>query len=380
MHPRDRSGQATAEYAALLALVAAALAGGGALIGLNTIGDAVAATVRTGICIVGGDVCRASDAEAARLAPCTVGERALGGALTLTVASVRIGSGEEWTAATRSDGSVLVTEARSRSGGGVVGVGVQASPLGLKFGVEGKVDFAIDTGRAWEFPDAASAARFLTNHDEDRVPPTWRFGEAGPVLTATAAAKVGGATLTGVEATAEAAAGARVGRGRTTLYVRAVLDSGTTAWAPAGFRDAHGPSTGDVMTEITSDADGVREIAFGTAKRGPRPGQLTEWVGRLDLRDPANRAVADRLLSRRLPWPPSVLSDLRAVALRTAQVGTVERAVYAVRDESEELEVSARLGIAFGVDADKVDVDKRLVAASAWTPGSRERVREDCLM
>jgi hypothetical protein len=51
-----------------------------------------------------------------------------------------------------------------------------------------------------------------------------------------------------------------------------------------------------------------------------------------------------------------------------------------VRDESEEFEVSARLGIAFGVDADKVDVDKRLVAASAWTPGSRERVREDCLM
>jgi hypothetical protein len=381
MHPRDPAGQATAEYAALLALVAAALAGAGALIGLHTVGDAVAATVRTGICIVGGDVCRASDAAAAGLEPCTVGERALGGRLTVTVASIRIGSGEEWTAATRSDGSVLVTQSRRRSGGGAIGLGVQASPLGVDFGVKGKLDLAIDTGRAWEFPDAASAARFLADHDEDRVPPTWRFGEAGPVLTGTAAAKVVGMTLTGVEATAESAAGARVGRGRTTLYVRAKLDSVATALLPGDRRRAHGPSTGDVMTEITSDAGGVREIAFRTAKRGPRPGQLTEVVGRLDLRDPANRAVAEPLLSRRLPWPPAVLSDLRAVALRTAQAGTVERAVYAVRDRSEDFEAAVQLGIALGVDADKINVDKRLVAAGAWTPGSsRERVREDCLM
>ena len=258
--------------------------------------------------------------------------------------------------------------------------GVEASPLGLDFGVRGKVDFAIDSGRAWEFPDAASAARFITNHDEDRVPPTWRFGDAGPVLTAAAHAKVGGVTITVVEATAEGAAGARVGRGLRTLYVRAKLDSRAKAWLPGDAAEAHGPSTGETMTEITSDADGVREIGFRSAKRGPRPGQVTEWVGRLDLRDPANRAIAEPLLARRLPWGPGVLSDLRAVALRTAQVGTVERAVYAVRDESKDFDVGVRLGISFGVAHDKVDVEKRLVAASAWTPGSQERVREDCLM
>ena len=340
----------------------------------------MAATVRTGICIVGGDVCRASDAEAAGLEPCTVGERALGRELVVTVASLRLGSGEVWTAATRSDGSVVVTKARRRSGGGAIGIGVEASPLGLEFGVKGKLDYALDSGRAWEFPDAASAARFLADRDEDRVPPSVRFGEAGAVLTGTAAVKVGGATLTGLEATAERASGARVGRGRTTLYVRAKLDSRAKLWIPGDSRSAYGPSTGDVMTEITSDAHGVREIAFRTAKRGPRPGQLTEWVGRLDLRDPANRAVVEPLLSRRLPWPPGILSDLRAVVLRTAQVGTVERAVYAVRDESGEFDLATRIGIAFGVEADRVDVDKRLVAASAWTSGSKERVREDCLM
>ncbi len=379
MHPRDRAGQATAEYAALLTLVAAALAGAGALFGLHTIGEAVAGTVRTGICIVGGDVCRASDAEAAGLEPCTVGERALGNGLVLTVGSIRFGSDEQWTAAMRSDGSVLVTKARRRSGGGLVGMGVEASPLGLDFGVRGKVDFAIDTGQAWEFPDAASAARFITNHDEDRIPPTWRFGDAGPVLSVGARAKVGGITVTGVEATAEGAAGARTGRGLTTLYIRARLDSSAKAWLPGAAANAKGPSR-ETITEITSDAHGVREIGFRTAQRGPRPGQVTEWVGRLDLRDPANRAFAEPLLARKLPWPPGVLADLRAVALRTAQVGTVERAVYAVRDDSENFDVGVHLGVSFGVDHDKVDVEKRLVAASAWTPGSQERVREDCVM
>ena len=64
MRTHDATGQATAEYAGLLALVAAALLGAGAVVGVGGVGDAVAAGLRTGICIVGGDVCRASDAAA----------------------------------------------------------------------------------------------------------------------------------------------------------------------------------------------------------------------------------------------------------------------------------------------------------------------------
>ena len=187
-------------------------------------------------------------------------------------------------------------------------------------------------------------------------------------------------TITGVEATAEGAAGARVGRGLTTLYVRAKLDSRAKAWLPGDAAAGARPvdrrrDDGDHERRATACA----RSRFRTAKRGPRPGQVTEWVGRLDLRDPANRAVAEPLLARRLPWPPGVLSDLRAVALRTAQVGTVERAVYAVRDESEDFEWPPARHLVRR-RPDKVDVEKRLVAASAWTPGSQERVREDCLM
>jgi hypothetical protein len=59
--------------------------------------------------------------------------------------------------------------------------------------------------------------------------------------------------------------------------------------------------------------------------------------------------------------------------------GTVERAVYAVHDRSHEAAAAGRIGIEVGVEATAVDVGRRLVAASAWTRGSPERRREDCL-
>ena len=66
--------------------------------------------------------------------------------------------------------------------------------------------------------------------------------------------------------------------------------------------------------------------------------------------------------------------------LYTVQHGTVERAVYDVRDESSDFELAARLGQELGLELEDIKVQRRLVAASAWTPGSQERVREDCVM
>ena len=140
---RDDAGQTTAEYAALLALVGAALAGAGVAVGLGGVATAVADGVRTGICIVAGDVCRASDAAAAGLSPCTVAEHTRGEGLTFTVASLRLGADDGWTAARRSDGSMLITHAQTRKVGGSVGIGVEASPLGLEVGVGGKFDYVL---------------------------------------------------------------------------------------------------------------------------------------------------------------------------------------------------------------------------------------------
>ena len=371
---RGQSGQTTAEYAALLALVTAALAAAGTAAGPGEVAAAIASSVRTGICIVAGDVCRASDAAAAGLAPCTLSERTRGEGLTFTVASVRLGADERWTASTRSDGTVLVTHVDERTLGAKVGVGLEASPLGLDAGVDGKLDYAFGGGRAWEFGDLAAALRFLGGrHDEE---PAWRFGEAGAVVAGEAEAGVGGVRLTGVESTARASAGMRVGRGRTTYYVHARADLlvGDVLAPAARFE---GPSTGDAVVELTRDAGGLRELAFRSVERG-RGEQVVESVARLDLLDPANRAAAEPLLSMRLPWPPAAARELDVLVRRAVRTGVVERAVYDVRDDSASLELSAKLGLALGVDGEEVDVERRLVAASAWTGGGRERDRADC--
>jgi hypothetical protein len=375
----DDTGQATTEYAGLLALIAAALLGAGMIVGVD-VGAAVAKGIRTGICIVGGDVCRSSDAAAAGLEPCTMGDRSGGSGAMISVAWVRLGNSGGWTVATRSDGSVLVTRTRARKGGAGGGIGLEASPFGLSLGVEGKLDVELMSGATWVFPDGDAAARFLAHPDEARTTPTWRFGEAGEVLTGEAGVEIAGAPLTVVGASARGAAGARVGQGRTTLYIRSKIESGAEVWLPGHSAALAGPGTADVMVEITLEHGAFREIAFRTAGVAAGHGQVVDTVARLDLRDPDNRAAAARLLTRRLPWPADVAQELHQLMLYTVRRGTVERAVYDVRDESGTFELAARLGEELGIELDKVKVQRRLVAASAWTPGSQERVREDCLM
>src|SRR5918994_5963919 len=77
------TGQASAEYVATLLVVAAVLAGAGTAVAVPGVAERVVTTVRTGICIVGGDVCRGGDAEAAGLPPCLTRERARGEGTTL---------------------------------------------------------------------------------------------------------------------------------------------------------------------------------------------------------------------------------------------------------------------------------------------------------
>jgi hypothetical protein len=242
-------------------------------------------------------------------------------------------------------------------------------------------------GSAWELPSTAAAARFLAAVRAGEPPgsePAWRFGDAGEVLEASAGIDALGIEVTGLEASAAAAAGARAGRGRTTLYVHAGLEAGRAldrlpgaAPPPRGTSAAPGGGrTGPLLLALTRDAGGLREIAF--RRVDTRPGELVETSGRLDLRDPANRAAAEPLLARRLPWPAGVARDLRAVIRRTAQAGTVERAVYAIRDRSRRIDAAVRLGAELGLEADTVDVEHALRSASAWTAGSPERHREDC--
>jgi len=368
----------------MLAVVAAALAAAGPAVGSPGVGASVARVVRTGICIVGGDVCRASDARAAGLDPCTLSDRRRGAGGALTVLSIRVGKGDDTVVATRSDGTVSVIRAEDGEIGASGGIGFEAGPL--KVGADGRIGNTFVRATGWEFPDAAAAKRFLTAFDSftdaRRFPPAWRSLEAGAVIHGSSGLGVQlgrgddtfGTSVGGIEASADVALGARVGRGETTIYIRAATHGPHVADALGHEIDLG--AAGPVVAEYTRDRGGPRELAFRTT--APRPGGVVETVARLDLRVPENLAVAQRVLAVKAPWPPSMRDDLRAVMRHTAAVGTVERSVYDVEDHSLDIAVAARLGAELGVEVGRAKIDRRLVSASAWTGGSKERAREDC--
>ena len=371
-------------------LVATAFAVAAPAAGLAGVPAEVAGVVRTGVCIVGGDICRASDAEAAGLGPCTVSDERRGGGAAITILSVKIGGDHQWLVARRSDGSVSVTKLATDDLGASGGLGYELGPL--KAGVEGEAGMKVASGVGWEFPDATTASQFLKaahyglSDAVARWPAAWRSGEAGLALSGWAGLGVvltgeDGRSLdgpsAGIEVSTGSALGARIGRGSTTLYLRTESQGARASGVLDGLLDVG--SIGPVIAEYTRNRGGPRELAFRATAPGRREREAVETVARLDLRIRSNRDVAARLLRHRAPWPPSAFADLRAAVAHAVRFGTVERSVYAVDDASRSVELAGRLGLELGVEAEYAKVDRRLVEASARTAGSQVRAREDCV-
>jgi hypothetical protein len=363
-------------------VVAAVLVAAGPVAGASGLGPQVAKVVRTGVCIVAGDVCRNSDAEAAGLAPCTLSERRDGNSLSVTLFSVRLAGGGEATIARRSDGKFLVVRSDESGAGLVVGLGAAVGPLDV--GAEAEASLKVAKATAWLLPDEASTRSLLLDfdaaRDERRFPPLWRSGELGLATSGWAGlgariGKSGDATIGGLELAARTAAGVRIGRGTTTYYFRQESSGPelSTVFGPVVAARPRGP----LIAEYTVDGGGPRELAFRVTSPGARANETVETVARLDLRDPRSRAIAERLLRHSSPWSGS--AELRDAIRRAAATGTVERSVYAVDDASSDFEFAGRLGVELGVGVGNTSVTRTLVAASAWTPGSGERLREDCL-
>ena len=372
MPPRHpTAGQASAEYVAVLAVLVVVLGGAGLLVAPPAIGQRLVGAIRTGLCLVGGDICRDADARAAGLSPCTVRERTKSSGLTATIAFLDLGGGDRWTVARRSDGSVLMSVGSEEHGGVSGGLGVELSPLGVHLAADGAAGVSFTSGESWLLPDEAAAGRFIARLRAGRLPPpaTWRFTEGGPRGEAGVGAEL-------VEARGMMTLGRRTGRGETTWYLGGRVEA--EALGALGL-EGEQLAAEDIVLERTSDRSGPRELVFRTTDR-LSGGRSVELSGRLDLRDPANRAVAGQLLRPRLPSPPAVARDLRAVVQRTAEAGTIERSVYAVEDSSTGLELAGRLGVGLGVELRRRSVQRRLIAASAWTGGDRRaRRRVDCV-
>ena len=80
--------------------------------------------------------------------------------------------------------------------------------------------------------------------------------------------------------------------------------------------------------------DGPREIAFRRRRPSDAGNTVTETVARLDLRDPANLAIARPLFESQQPLAAVGGAGKQAVLDRIATHGVVERTVSEVDDDS----------------------------------------------
>jgi hypothetical protein len=371
---RRVSGQASGEYVAILLVIATVLAGGAAAAAaVPGVGERVVKTVRTGICIVGGDLCRSADAAAAGLPPCVTTARSDREDTTLDIAVVRFGAHGEWQLALQSDGSAVVTRLGENEVGGTVGVGVTFSPADIDASARATGTVGYGGGFAWRFPDAAAARAFLDTARRDGPPGEPDVRWDGLTGDARASADVALADLAsaGVSVSADGAIGLRRDGARKTV----TLDLGSAD--PAFMFDVPGfaapaPGRRAVVAEVTWEADAVRELVLRTARAAD--GRLEELGARLDLRDARSRAIAQNVLR-----PGRTADDLRALMRRVATHGVVERTGYTVEEDSRGFNVAGRLGVALGLSHERVTSERRLVDATAWIRGGPPQRRFDCL-
>jgi len=387
VHTRPTAGQATTEYIAVVALIAAILALAAPAVGAPALAGVVVRQMERALCIAGLDICDAQMAADAGLAPCPLKSDLTGHEGALSFRYVEVGGRTTWTVTPNSDGTVSVVRTLSASGGVTAGkdFGRGAGPLAFEIGASGTIRTRVQGAQGWEFPDRATAERFLehsvTNTFSDDFPPTWRSVEDSRELVADGSLSVGGegfaerGDLLSGALSASGGLGAKVTRGAqlVTVYGRVAFEAPEVV-LPLGPSKGVGRVEG--IAEVTFTRDRApREIAIRLAQATDMGDKLTETVMRLDLRDPANRAFADSLLHVPWPWGRSLADDYRRLTDRMASHGTIERTVSSVEDDSKQFGGSLTKKLGGGYK--RIDVHRALVEASARA-GGFERRRLDC--
>jgi hypothetical protein len=366
-------GQASTEYVAILLVVGVVLAV--SAVAVPGFGERITKSMRTGLCIVGGDVCRNSDAVAAGLEPCVTSERSKRQDTTVDLAVVRLGGHGEWQIALSSDGQAIVTRLEENELGGTVGVGLTFSPAGVSADASASLVAAYHGGRAWRFPDARSAGVFLEGamHDESvqkAREPDVRWHAIGGRAGAEAGAAIADLARAGLTTSAASVIGLRTEGARRTLTLDLGIDDPSFAIDLPGFPAGPGPRRRWVA-DVSWEDGAARELALRTATSGGA--RLAEYTARLDLRDSGNRAVAERVLR-----PGGISGDLDALAARLRTAGVVERDGYSVEERRRGFSVAGRLGIALGLEHHRITSERRLVDAVAWIRGGEAQRRFDC--
>ena len=390
MRSHPTAGQATLEYIAAVALVAALLLVAAPAVGAPDIGRSVADTIRHGICLVGGDICTNGDARRAGLPPCPLSTRTSGWDGTVEVAFFDVGGKFTLAVTKRSDGSVSVMRVANTGKGisGGLGAELDVGPVHFDIGTDGGVTKRFQVAAGWDFPDEETAARFLEHSVRNTVrlkrwPPTWWSTEDAAEVALSIGIEVGGSAhddqyqVVGASAFAQIADGAvRRRGGGATFYSRTTLD-GPEFSAP--LTPSKGRGRTEWVVELTVDRSGrPTDLAFRNATPSNTGNVLTEVVKRLDLRDPGNAAAARSLLGRRPAVPTGDGPRNEAVKQRLITHGTTETSVYRVDDRTIGASGAFKAAAQVGLGVKRVNVSKTLVESTVQR-GTLTGKRLDCV-
>jgi hypothetical protein len=409
---RRRSGQASLEYVALIALVvvvitaAAALTSGG-------LGTEVAYGLRRGLCAVSGTKCPPRPRDVADLPPCPTGRSSRTEDFNVSVAFVRLGGGLGVLEERTSDGRVTVTFTNSGTAGLTAGVGAHFAigKLRIGAGAGGDIGVTFSTGRSWAFANQTAADAFVHHYGSDQTmagrlgndarraclpcqivgwepdtppPPQAVFLEGG--TRAGFRAVAGAGVHAGLRATLEGVLGRRTGGDGTTWYVR--LDATAAARLFAGL--GLGATTGaSAFAELTDDRTGrpvrlVVRLARRSALEAtpPRPpgatrpprfagsGGLTEVETSLDLTDAANREAALGFLGGGSSSP--LLARMREQGVSTTRS-------YRLQDTHDGVDGAVGVGAVGGAGYNSDSQGLVLTGVSTRLPGIGFLPRADCL-
>jgi hypothetical protein len=424
MGARERSGQASVEYVALIAVVALVLAVGGAVVAVTGLGDRVVHAIRQGLCAVAGVACPVPPQ------PCIVRRGAQRDTGSLTLGVVRVGSDAAVVRELRSDGRIVVTLIGGSHGGAEIGIGVGGEVVagGAPLPAGGELRAAaiahVGGGRQWVVRDKAAADKLIDALGQDEtIPlvdgpaeaidaalgggsdvraPDVEWIEGGPGADASASIGAG----LGLSATASLGdtEGMRIDHrsGAMTLYLR--LDGAASALLSAKLAGAGVSSPGGTTLALTVDRHGKpRELSAsivraveGTVKLppglrallaqaagGPSPaaGGRVEIDARLDLTAPANIEAVRRLVEAMRPPgdPHAVLTAAEGIGERLLNGARIDARLYGSVSHGYGGGGRVRLGGGIGGQVGHRTEDNRLLGAWERPPDGAWAERRDCL-
>lgn len=399
---RCSRGQATVDYVALIAVLAALLTAALALAGGAgpAIVNAVAGQLRHALCVVTGGPCPDPSSR-----PCTVASTRDARHIAVNLLLVRVDRDRHVLREELSDGTIRLTVARSHGLGAEAGAGARATvtadgrPAGVAAELRGGAQAVFGRGRVYVARDRHEAGAFMRAIRAGDDPPAavrevfYEGGVRGLGTFGINGSLAGGA----LRALSGAMLGAR--RDARTGDVTLTLNAGGSGWGavavalggPVGTSE-RATTLGLTLdrrgraTELSLSAAGAlgagaalppglsRALGGVTALNTAGGGRRWELAARLDLRDPLVAAAWRRFASG-----PADGDAIRLLGTAVRDQSHLDVRAYRTASTSRGAAAGVAVGVRVGGEFDHTIEHSRLLAARSRPAGGLWEQRLDCL-